>query len=670
MSDKTASLTVLGGPLAGTHCPLPEDGTVTIGSAPGSTLYLDLPAVSPYHARVVVEGGRISVHDTGSARTVHVNDNPLEREGTELRNGDILWLGVPGEEDVVMMQCILPRRTPTGPTKAVPPPLAPEPTPEIETVALWAKDPAAERAREAVEAAENAVAEGSHAHASASEAHLADDEAVVAEARAEFVSEAPALEPMSFVDEYAGAPVAEAVPEMEAPPVTAPDEGVVAESVAEVAPTLLMGSLDEVAAPVETPPVPDAGEFESYQSFVTEAEPEPVVEASPVFEPAPAPAPARPAPEPPAEPRPRPARPAAPRHAPPSASQRTRPSPVRAAAPEAAGPRDEFGPPAKRSGPPLLLIGGAAAVLVLAAGGYLAWRALGQRAPAPAARPTPAPVARASEPPRAPVATPEATAATPAPIEAATPAPTPVPTTTPATTAATTTAVTPTPRPTPTATPRATTAAATPPPAPAGPSPEQQRAQQVATLVSQAEAAIGSRQYDAALGELDNALKLEPGNAKATALRADAAQRRDMGRRRFVAGRTVVDSEKTRKDKASGGLVGFDADEKTPDFTGRIEFEMTPAGPIEPNDAWTLKVFVVNQGKKPIRVQGVTVGASVNGSGSPAPVATSVREIAPQQRAQVGETTGSWREGTTSWVAQATLTAPKNETLSNTLSWK
>jgi hypothetical protein len=324
--------------------------------------------------------------------------------------------------------------------------------------------------------------------------------------------------------------------------------------------------------------------------------------------------------------------------------------------------------PAARGGPPMLLIGGAVGLVVLAVGGFLAWRSMGHGAPAP--QPTPTPIARASEPPP-PVATPtpEAVAPTAAPVVAATPTPlaTPLPTPHPATPAPAA-AATPTPRPTPT--PRATptaAAAATPPP---GPSPDQARAQQVAGLLSQAEASIGSHQYDAALGQLDSALKLDPGNARATSLRADAAQRRDFARRRFVPGRTVVDSEKTRKDKASGGLVGFDADEKAPDFNGKIEFEMTPAGPVEANEAWTLKVFVVNQGKKPIKVQGVTLGAAVNGSGSPAPVATSVKEIAPQQRVQVGETTGSWKEGTTSWVAQAMLTAPKNETLSNTLTWK
>src|SRR6185295_1973400 len=148
---KTPSLTVLGGPLAGTQCQLPEDGTFTIGSAAGSSLYLDLPGVSPYHARVVVEGGKITVHDTGSSRTVHVNDNALDRDGTELRNGDILWLGIPGEEDVVMMQCILPRRAPSAapPPPPEPPAQAAEPTPNIETVALWAH--------------EQKVAEASHA---------------------------------------------------------------------------------------------------------------------------------------------------------------------------------------------------------------------------------------------------------------------------------------------------------------------------------------------------------------------------------------------------------------------------------------------------------------------------------------------------------------------------
>ena len=146
MAEKTASLTVLGGPLAGTRCVLPETGTVTIGSSPDSTLPLDLPTVAPFHARVEVEAGRVTVHDTGAERTVHVNDNPLDPDGTVLRNGDILWLGVPGEDEVVMLQCVLPRRPVEAPspvtlpaTPALPPspPGPATPTPDIETQALW-----------------------------------------------------------------------------------------------------------------------------------------------------------------------------------------------------------------------------------------------------------------------------------------------------------------------------------------------------------------------------------------------------------------------------------------------------------------------------------------------------------------------------------------------------
>jgi hypothetical protein len=648
--SKTPSLTVLGGPLAGTQCSLPEDGTFTIGSAPGSSLYLDLPGVSPYHARVVVEGTRVTVHDTGSSRTVHVNDNALDREGTELRNGDILWLGIPGEEDVVMMQCILPRRASApalvAPPEPEPPAEAAEPTPDIETVALWAREGKSEPATE-----------GASGHMEAEEP-TADAED--APPPPDVVEAAPAHLP-GFIDDFESEVAAAAVePQAPAAPVDETYRIDTSETVNEVAPTLLMGSVDEVE-PGFVEPLPSEQEYDAYQAIPTADEP--VVEAAAVPEPPAAPPPpaaAKPArPRPPAAPRPATTRPL-----PPSVSQRTRKAPARPLDPAPDFDGAVAAPKAARSGPPMLAIGGAVGLLVVAAGGYFAWRAL-SGSPAPPA-PTPTPVARASAPPPS-VATPEP-AATPAPVESATPEPVATPTPVVSSTPAPSAAATPTPRPTPT--PRATptpavAAAATPPPASSGPSP----AQQAAGLIGQAEAALGARQYDAAVSHLDGALRLDPGNAKATSLRADATQRRDLARRKFVAGRTVVDSEKTRKDKARG-LVGFDADEKAPDFAGRIEFEMTPAGAVEANDAWTLKVFVVNQGQKPIRVQGLALGAAVNGTGGAAPVAASVREIAPQQRAQVAETSGTWKDGTTSWVAQATLTAPKNETLTNSLTWK
>ena len=733
MADsKTASLTVLGGPLAGAQCALPESGTLTIGSSPGSSLYLDLPAVSPYHARVLVGSGRVTVHDTGSSRTVHVNDNAIGPEGTELRNGDILWLGAPGDEDVVMLQCILPKRT----AQVTPPP--PElasgatPTPEIETVALWATktDVSADSAlADAVAEASAATdhddpAAASHDDSAASEAAepaaaVTHDDAYIGEATAAISEEETVAAPIE---------VGSFIPEDPEPAgEEAPVEG--AEEIAEVAPTLLMSSDEEVADAVdpgyrETMALDSAPKFTDDMFTPIAPADEPALEATPAEpptieehafeEPAASAPPAAPAAPEPAAPTPSAAPPAAPsastpraapaskpaswqttrprapsssQRLPPSASQRQRPrsaAAARAAEAAAGDAGDASAEAASTRSPMLLAAGGFAAVLVLAGGGYMAWRSFGA-SPAPPA-PTSAPLAPVGDPTPAPVAvvqtTPEAAtplpeptpaepvAATPEPVAAtAAPpqlAPTPTPRPTPP----------PTPRPTPTPTPRATptpaaaVATATPPPTAAGPSPEQQRAQQAQALLGQAEAAAAARQYDAALGHLDGVLRIDPGSARATSLRSDVAARRDLARRRFVAGRTVVDSEKTRKEKARGGLVGFDSDEKAPDFSGRIEFEMSPAQGLEPNDAWTLRVFVVNQGGKPIRVQGVTVATTVNGSGAAAPVAPSTREIAPQQRAQIAESTGTWQQGTTAWAAEATLTAPKNESLKNTLTWR
>ena len=119
--------------------------------------------------------------------------------------------------------------------------------------------------------------------------------------------------------------------------------------------------------------------------------------------------------------------------------------------------------------------------------------------------------------------------------------------------------------------------------------------------MGQAEAALAARQYDQAIGHFDEVLRLDAQNAKALADKATAVSLRTAALKKFVPGRTVVKTE-----KASGGLAGFDsgdvAIQKAPDFLGRIEFEMSPASGIKPGDPYTLKLFLVNDGKKAIRM--------------------------------------------------------------------
>src|SRR5204863_302398 len=123
MAEKRPSLNVLSGPLSGRKLVL-EDAVdnILIGSDPSCGFVLDTPGVSPIHARLWVDLNGATVYDTNSPTGVYVNDDRVVREAP-VRNGDILWLGPPGEEGSVLIQCILP-----PPAAAAPPPVPMAPT--------------------------------------------------------------------------------------------------------------------------------------------------------------------------------------------------------------------------------------------------------------------------------------------------------------------------------------------------------------------------------------------------------------------------------------------------------------------------------------------------------------------------------------------------------------
>jgi hypothetical protein len=217
--------------------------------------------------------------------------------------------------------------------------------------------------------------------------------------------------------------------------------------------------------------------------------------------------------------------------------------------------------------------------------------------------------------------------------------------------------------------------------APAGPSgaprtegvdPAAARAQiaaRVSSLVSAATNALAARDYDAALRQYEDALRLDPQNAPALAGRASATVARTHARRTFVAGRTAVQTEKAGR----GGLAGFDSSnvslQKAPDFQGRIDFVMTPAS-VQPGDAWSLKVYVVNEGKKAIKISALSVSTVINGARSGGGGAARTRDIAPQQRGLVEELSGTWPSGVTSWSTEVKVVAGKGDTLQNELTWR
>ncbi|HEV7499279.1 MAG TPA: FHA domain-containing protein, partial [Vicinamibacteria bacterium] len=101
----TATLAVLGGPLAGSRIEIPDSSEeILVGSDPDCRFALDLPGVSPIHARLTVDSSGLAVHDTRSPRGVYVNDARVEASAP-IHDGDVLWLGPPGDAASVMIQC-------------------------------------------------------------------------------------------------------------------------------------------------------------------------------------------------------------------------------------------------------------------------------------------------------------------------------------------------------------------------------------------------------------------------------------------------------------------------------------------------------------------------------------------------------------------------------------
>jgi hypothetical protein len=641
MADTGARLTILNGPLAGRELSLEAAvDNVLIGSDGSCRFHIPTPGISPIHARIWLDAGGVTVYDTHSPRGLYINDDRVNGQAP-LKNGDVLWLGTPGEDEAVMIQVRLPPRSAESPAPADRPASDAEPEVVEETVMMSAPPipPPSE------EPDDFAVAEPD------------DADATVYEVAAEDVAAppAPAVEdPDATVVELmkrASAPI---------PPPEDADAFAVAEPEdTEATRMVATAPVNEpvrfrVDLPVAPPPEPFAFEDETTEMTaaappVPEAEPEPTWFPPP--EPPPAPAPTVRVPV------------AAAATPPPRAAARP---PLRPATPPPAAPRAAPERPPSAAGRYAALA--AVAVLFLIGAGFAAWKLLQRPAPAndAGAPETAVPVTQAPAPPST------VARAEPPPMQAAAPDPALEPpveeavtivSSDPPTTLAT--AVT-TPRP---AQPSPAAKAATPAPPPTTLSAELARAQQVAALMTRAETAAAAWDYAGASATFDEVLKLEPSNARATEGRAQAQAALAALRKGFVAGRTTVTGGKAAK----GGLSGFDSEDvsvaKALDYSGRIDFEASPRS-VKPGDSFNVQVYLTNDGKKGFKIGNVTVTTAVNGSRSGGPAAVRERDVEPGARVLLTEVPGTWQASTTSWSLEVVVTSSRNDTFRSQLTWR
>ena len=101
---RLVSLSILGGPLHGRrHNPDEVVAEILIGSDPDCHLVVELPGISPIHAKVWADLNESTVYDTSAPRGVYVNTERVE-EKAPVGEGDVLWLGPPQEPDSVCVK--------------------------------------------------------------------------------------------------------------------------------------------------------------------------------------------------------------------------------------------------------------------------------------------------------------------------------------------------------------------------------------------------------------------------------------------------------------------------------------------------------------------------------------------------------------------------------------
>jgi hypothetical protein len=250
------------------------------------------------------------------------------------------------------------------------------------------------------------------------------------------------------------------------------------------------------------------------------------------------------------------------------------------------------------------------------------------------------------------------------------PLPTPGPSQTPTATVEPTApaAEAPTPQPA-EASPPAPLAARTPvPPRPAASAPASNS--RIPGLLAQAAAESAAGRPESAAAAYDAVLALDPKQPAAQAGKAAALATAAALRRSFSFG---VGSAERREPGGGSAPRGFESDgmdvRHAAQVPGRVDFEVTPAR-VKPGDSFTVRVYLVNTGKKEIGVQDLVLVETVNGKTSAGPAAVLAAQVPTRQRALVGMRAGTWAADASSWTLEARVASDRGDVYRNLLAWK
>jgi hypothetical protein len=208
---------------------------------------------------------------------------------------------------------------------------------------------------------------------------------------------------------------------------------------------------------------------------------------------------------------------------------------------------------------------------------------------------------------------------------------------------------------------------------------------QVASLLDQADAAMGKKDVDLAVSLYQKVLDVDPSNVVARSGKSNAAALRAVlsaapaagggGAHSFSASATSATAPDTASD--GGAPPGFDSTSgvtskkvsEAAALPGKITFEY-PTSPVQPGDPFKIKIILLNEGNAPISVKRLNVKTIVNGRGAGGAVPLLATTAAPRQKTLLFQIDDTWKQESTSWSLEVQLTTDRNEIYKSQLTWK
>jgi hypothetical protein len=148
-----------------------------------------------------------------------------------------------------------------------------------------------------------------------------------------------------------------------------------------------------------------------------------------------------------------------------------------------------------------------------------------------------------------------------------------------------------------------------------------------------------------------------------------------MLRRAFVPALSAEESLKGISKNVSGFDLTHSPEvdvKRAADVSARIVFYSAPPR-VKPGDAFTVRVALVNDGKKTFEMKEVQVAVLLNDtpvSAATGTVKPRVKKIAPRQEEVIHEVSGTWDKDTRSWALRVGVLTDKKDLYRNELTWK